>query len=385
MKTIRMALAVIFVSQFYMVTDATADTNSLTGSANTVINNTNETVITIQVSSFRRMKGAAQAVSTLKRHGVEAFSRYEAVSGKGMWHRVYIGRFGTRQDAKKMASKLKAQGIISTYWIKALERPKTLVGDSMQVPSHTVEVKQHLPSGKKVPKIHESKSDESYVGQPDKTTHQATQSIARGESTTSIEAPEIESKNLLEFPQQTSTPVREVEKSWFSIAIKTGPVFSPHADNFLITKSTDGVQYTWQFSKRKIEADLVPSFRLTESFFVEGRLQRTFATELDLWYLTIGPKMKLASSKSFSPYLRGGVTWGDLSWDEIPGDFDNSFGWELGLGLDIIRTRYKVGIEAWHRSIQFDYNAPLHVGVTSSQNSIDLSGYVLTGSLIFFF
>jgi hypothetical protein len=95
--------------------------------------------------------------------------------------------------------------------------------------------------------------------------------------------------------------------------------------------------------------------------------------------------MRLGSSKSFSPYLRAGLTWGDLSWDKIPGDFDNSFGWEMGFGLDVMRTRYKVGLEVWHRNIQFDYNAPLDSGVTSSQKSIDLSGYVFTGSLIFVF
>ena len=95
--------------------------------------------------------------------------------------------------------------------------------------------------------------------------------------------------------------------------------------------------------------------------------------------------MRLGSFKSFFPYFRGGIVWGNLSWDAVPGDFDNSFGWEAGLGLDIIRTRLKIGAEMTYGNIQFDYNAPLDAGVTSSQNSIDFSGYSITGSLIFFF
>ncbi|MFC1820364.1 hypothetical protein ACFLZG_04680, partial [Thermodesulfobacteriota bacterium] len=77
--------------------------------------------------------------------------------------------------------------------------------------------------------------------------------------------------------------------------------------------------------------------------------------------------------------------WGDLSWDDIPGDFDNDFGWEAGIGLDLIRSRVNLGLDISYRDIEFDYNTPIGQGVNANRRSIDFSGYSFSGSLRFTF
>lgn len=74
-----------------------------------------DTFYTIHVSSYRIRENAAEKVSRLEKSGFEAFYRHEHVKGKAMWYRVYIGRFGSRNNAKEMAEVLKRKKAISYY------------------------------------------------------------------------------------------------------------------------------------------------------------------------------------------------------------------------------------------------------------------------------
>lgn len=73
------------------------------------------TFYTIHVSSYRIHKNAIKKVSRLEMSGFEAFYRYEYVKGKAMWYRVYVGRFGSKNEAKKKAEALRQRKIISYY------------------------------------------------------------------------------------------------------------------------------------------------------------------------------------------------------------------------------------------------------------------------------
>ena len=79
------------------------------------------TFYTIHVSSYRIHKNAIKKVSRLEMSGFEAFYRYEHVKGKAMWYRVYIGRFGSRNEAKEMVEALRQRKIISYYDITAIK------------------------------------------------------------------------------------------------------------------------------------------------------------------------------------------------------------------------------------------------------------------------
>ena len=87
------------------------------------------TFYTIHVSSYRIHKNAIKKVSRLEMSGFEAFYRYEYVKGKAMWYRVYVGRFGSKNEAKKKAEALRQRKIISSYDITAMKEAIRDLGD----------------------------------------------------------------------------------------------------------------------------------------------------------------------------------------------------------------------------------------------------------------
>lgn len=88
-----------------------------------------DTFYTIHVSSCRIRKNAAEKVSRLEKSGFKAFYRYEHVKGKAMWYRVYIGRFGSRNEAKEMAGALRQRKAISYYNVIDVRYDKNVLSD----------------------------------------------------------------------------------------------------------------------------------------------------------------------------------------------------------------------------------------------------------------
>jgi tetratricopeptide (TPR) repeat protein len=62
---------------------------------------------TIQVSAFRDLQTSNQAAKKLLTQGDRAFNCPVQISGKGKWHRVYIGYYKTYEEAKVAAAGLK--------------------------------------------------------------------------------------------------------------------------------------------------------------------------------------------------------------------------------------------------------------------------------------
>jgi hypothetical protein len=82
------------------------------------------TTTSIQVSSFRERREAENEVLRLKAHGTDAMFRYEKVEGKGMWYRVYVGRFEGSRQARAYAQNLKDRGVITWSWVKTVTLPR---------------------------------------------------------------------------------------------------------------------------------------------------------------------------------------------------------------------------------------------------------------------
>ena len=91
------------------------------------------TFYTIHVSSYRIHQNAIKKVSRLEKFGFEAFYRYEYVKGKAMWYRVYIGRFGSKNEAKKKAEALRLRKVISYYDIAAMKEDVSDLADKILV------------------------------------------------------------------------------------------------------------------------------------------------------------------------------------------------------------------------------------------------------------
>ena len=66
-------------------------------------------ILTIQVASLKDPKAADKLVTKLKKKGYTAYKTTADISGKGTWHRVRIGYFKNRADAKKILNKLRKE------------------------------------------------------------------------------------------------------------------------------------------------------------------------------------------------------------------------------------------------------------------------------------
>ena len=67
-----------------------------------------QALFTLQVASLKELAKAERMVSLLKRNGYEAYAVTAHLGGKGTYHRVRVGHFKDRNDAKEMALKLRA-------------------------------------------------------------------------------------------------------------------------------------------------------------------------------------------------------------------------------------------------------------------------------------
>ncbi len=75
-------------------------------------------LFTLQVGSFRHQSLVDKELTRLKTEGCAPFFRYEDTGGKGMWFRVYVGRYPTQKEALDAAAELIEQGIIDAYLIR---------------------------------------------------------------------------------------------------------------------------------------------------------------------------------------------------------------------------------------------------------------------------
>lgn len=69
----------------------------------------------IHVSSFRSPENAETEVADYLARGVEAYAVYETIPDKGMWYRVYLGRFDSYNKAMAAGQRLMTRGAIDYY------------------------------------------------------------------------------------------------------------------------------------------------------------------------------------------------------------------------------------------------------------------------------
>ena len=74
----------------------------------------------VQVSAFQSQEKADQEVKNLTDKGMDAFSRYEDTGTKGMWYRIFVGRFAEKNQAASQAQSMMDKGLIDDYTIRLL-------------------------------------------------------------------------------------------------------------------------------------------------------------------------------------------------------------------------------------------------------------------------
>jgi hypothetical protein len=76
---------------------------------------------TVQVGSYNDASQANERVSALRSSGVEARAAAVEIPKRGTWHRVYAGRFQTRQEATHFGAQLRARGAADNVIVAEVE------------------------------------------------------------------------------------------------------------------------------------------------------------------------------------------------------------------------------------------------------------------------
>ncbi|MFC1863242.1 SPOR domain-containing protein [Thermodesulfobacteriota bacterium] len=340
------------------------------------LSNNNQANITIQVSSVKNEKDAQREVGRLKSHDLNAFMRHEPVKNKGMWYRIYIGLFENKDVAMEYAEKLMKEKIISYSWVKEIKNPPEDI-----FPTEVT---------KPAPPIIEEK--------PDLKPTEPSPPPSKAEETMVVPPPVIKPTEKQVEPEKVSKEERIVEKlpepqkpatskktgpGKFSMGLKAGAFSAGNAAGFEISSTNGNETEIWRFNDSHFQAGLILSYQLTRRFSIDGSYEKAFSTDLDLSQFTIGSSYDFNPIGRVTPYLKGSLVMGSLGWSDAPGDFDNGFGWQLGLGAYTLFSMFEVGLEASYQGIEYKYNAPS--GVSATDSKIDFSGFAVMGTIAYWF
>ena len=244
----------------------------------------------IHVSSYRSGENASVEASDLRAGGLDAFTRYESVPGKGMWHRVYIGNFASHGQAAATGKALKSRGVISYYSVKTVSRPVTAAA-----PAQTGQFDTLLPPPSETPP-----PNQAYPLPPPNNVNMPGQTPGR-DPFAEI-PPNI--RNQLGGEESCPVPQEEIiyttedegmgggaDKRGFTLGLRNGVTFWPNTDNFSVRDPS------WQIHRiRKPQAlniQLVPTYRFNDVVALESTVEKEFGPGMDFTYLTIGPKFYL--------------------------------------------------------------------------------------------
>jgi outer membrane protein TolC len=74
----------------------------------------------LQVGASVQLSLADKEVSRYRKKGLDSFYRYEDTGNKGMWFRIYIGRYPTKAEAGDAAGVLIEQKVVSTFILRKM-------------------------------------------------------------------------------------------------------------------------------------------------------------------------------------------------------------------------------------------------------------------------
>ena len=319
----------------------------------------------IHVSSFKSQSQAQRELTRLQSFGVAAFTRHEPVQGKGMWFRVYIGRFDSRQQALGYAQELKQKGIISWSLVKRIKRD--------------VPVAKPVPKPPEVPTVTEQKREPSVPAVTEPAPPPKPRVVTKP-------VPEKVQEPPPSLPDMTFEPIaRSRQPGRFSMGIRGDTLYAANISDFRITRTTASSISTWKFREFFASAALAANLRVSDRRSFDAAVGQVVMSELNMPFITLGAKVHFTKSGSVRPYLRAAALYANMSWDQAPGEFDSAVGGDIELGIDYVRSRFSIGLGAGYRQLSFDYKLPADTTVTATKTEIDFSGLVVTGVVRYHF
>ena len=376
----------ISIHIIFVLLSANCWSDNITSTNSSTLPDKSQKAITIQVSSHKKAEDADSELQRLKSHGLDSFIDYELVKDKGMWYRVYVGQFESKKAATAFANGLVGKGIISGFWVKKkIISVTTLESPEENQPKNqepTIEVQKSqvkteidsifLPSPP-------SPAEESNILAPSEISKpKEIEIIAPKKATLEPEAENIATSSA-------TTAKSDQGKNKFSMGLKSSLSMANRADEFKITKSSGGDINSWSFSGTNAYVGFVANLRLNDNFTIESSIERDFMTEIDIWQLSVGPIYHFSQIGLFTPYARACLVIGDLKLDDAPGNFDTGLGLEGGIGIYFIKSKVQLGIETSYRRMKYNYNKPSSNEVSATDDHIDMSGFIFSGTLSYLF
>jgi hypothetical protein len=359
-------------------------------------------ITSLQVGSFQTLDQARKEASRLKALGVDVFIRNEKARGTGNRYRVYIGKFNSKRQALDYEKELKHKGIIYWSWIKRLRvNPNQMATATAPATKPSPDASATAPATKSSPDVKAAASQTSskkidrksprfkrpihVVSKPAPVQTKPERPVVAKKVAPRTPPPAIHPKSSPPPPpppkkstRKTASKGKKQQHKRFYLGSRAGLLYAPGTSDFRITQTIDSNAAHWEFENLKPIVGLNSGWQFNDHWFVDAVVERTVMTNLDMLFLTLGPKRRFSDSETNGSYLRAALVYGKLAWDDAPGDFDPSMGAEIGYGIDFIGSQFSLGLEAAYRYITFDYNSPSGTEVTSTDSQIDFSGFTLT-------
>ncbi len=73
------------------------------------------TLYTVQVGAFEEAEGADKLAQNLGKKGYHTYTMVKSIPGKGVWHRVRVGKYESRSEAEHIASLLEDRENLTTF------------------------------------------------------------------------------------------------------------------------------------------------------------------------------------------------------------------------------------------------------------------------------
>ncbi len=118
----------------------------------------------IQVGAYQKLPRVEKDLARLSAEGCAPFYRSEDTGGKGMWFRVYAGRYSTKKEARDAASKLIEREVIDDYMLRKWDEAGdySLSVDPRKTDAPRLDLKSEVKSSPHI--VHESHHDTKTSG-----------------------------------------------------------------------------------------------------------------------------------------------------------------------------------------------------------------------------
>ena len=361
-----------------------SDNITSTNSSTSTLSDKSKKAIVIQVSSHKKAEDADRELQRLRLHGLEPFIDHELVKDKGMWYRVYVGEFESTKAATTFANGLVGKGLISGFWVKkklvpanTIEAPKGNQSKKQEPTIETQESQVITETDSKIAPAPPSPIEESSILAPSEILNpKETEKIGPEETIPEAEGDKIAASS-------TTMAKSNPGESNFSMGLKLSILIASRADGFKITTYSDN--HSWEFSGTYAYAGLVANYRIDDRFTIESSIEKDAVPEMDIWQFSIGPKYQFRQIGLITPFLRGGLVIGSLEYGDMPGDFDPGLGLDGGAGIYLKKSKVQLGIETSYRWMRYNYNEPSGNEVSATDDHVDMSGLVFSGTLSYLF